>query len=312
MKNQLHSIVVPVYQSRDILKVLVDRVSKVMNDAGLTFEMVLVDDGSQDGSFEKIKQLVALHKFIRGFKLSRNFGQQQTLIMGLRESRGDFVAIIDDDLQDPPEMLPKFFEILYEGADVAYGIRKGRKEGIIKKILYAAFYKTLSLLTNVEIPRHAGDFCAMRRRVVDIMLQFQEANPFLRGIRAWIGFKQVGVEYERAVRNKGKSGYTLRKYFNFAITGLVMFSYFPLRITTFLGILATAIAVLYVIVIILIWLFIIPFKVPGYLSLVVIITFLGGVQLISIGVIGEYIARLSDNVRKWPVAIVAEKTSEDE
>lgn len=308
MKNQLHSIVVPVYQSRDVLDVLVERVSQVMTSAGINFEMVLVDDGSKDGSFEKIKELAFRHKFIRGFKLSRNFGQQPALVMGLRQSRGEFVAIIDDDLQDPPEILPKFFQALYNGADVIYGMRRGRKENFMKKILYAGFYKILSFLANIKIPLHSGDFCAMKRRVVDAMLQFQEANPFLRGIRAWVGFEQVGVEYERSARHKGESGYTLRKYLNLAITGMLMFSYIPLRIATYLGIFAAVISSLYAIGIITYWL-IRPFNVPGYLSLVVIITFLGGVQLISIGIIGEYIARLNDNVRRWPIAIIAEATS---
>lgn len=308
MKNQLHSIVVPVYQSRDILEVLVARVSKVMDNAGLTFEMVLVDDGSKDGSFEKIKQLSTLHKFIRGFKLSRNFGHQSALSIGLSKSRGELVAIIDDDLQDPPEILPKFFQELYEGVDVVYGIRRRRKENIVKRILYVGFYRLLKFLSNIDIPVDAGDFCVMKRCVVDAMLQLKEANPFLRGIRSWVGFKQIGIEYERSARHHGESGYTLQKYFSLAITGMLMFSYIPLRIATYLGIFAAAASLLYAVVIITYWL-IIPFNVPGYLSLVVIITFLGGVQLTSIGIIGEYVARINDNVRSWPVAIVSEATT---
>lgn len=308
MKNQLHSIVVPVYQSRDILEVLVDRVSKVMNDAGIAFEMVLVDDGSQDGSFEKIKQLTAHYKVIRGFGLSRNFGHQAALCIGLSKSRGEFIAIIDDDLQDPPEILPKFFQALYEGVDVVYGVRRRRKEGVVKKILYAGFYRLLRILSNINIPVDAGDFCVMKRCVVDAMLQLRESNPFLRGIRSWVGFKQIGIEYERCARHQGESRYTMRKYFSLAITGMLMFSYIPLRIATYLGIFATAASSLYTVVIIIYWL-IFPFNVPGYLSLVVIIAFLGGVQLTSIGIIGEYLARVNDNVRSWPVAIIAEATS---
>lgn len=308
MKNQLYSIVVPVYQSCDILEDLVKRVSGVMESADLLFEMVLVDDGSQDGSFEKIKKLAVLHKFIRGFKLSRNFGHQAALSMGLSKSRGEFVAIIDDDLQDPPGILPRFFQALDEGADVAYGIRRRRKEGILKKAMYVSFYRILRFLSHIDIPLDAGDCCVMKRCVVDALLQLPEANPFLRGIRAWVGFKQVGIEYERSARLKGESGYSFRKYFDLALTGLIMFSYIPLRIATYLGIFAAFISALYAVGIITYWIFK-PFNVPGYLSLVVILTFLGGVQLISIGIIGEYIARLNDNVRKWPVAIVAETTS---
>jgi dolichol-phosphate mannosyltransferase len=307
VKNKLHSIVVPVYNSRDILDTLIIRVSKVMKDAGINFEMVLVDDGSKDGSFGKIKELAGSYKFIRGFKLSRNFGHQAALVIGLNKSQGEFIAIIDDDLQDPPEVLPEFFQALYDGVDVVYGVRKKRKEGIIKRILYSGFYRLLSLLSHIDIPRDAGDFCVMKRCVVDAMLQLREANPFLRGTRSWVGFKQIGMEYERSHRHKGESGYTLSKYFNLAITGILMFSDIPLRIATFLGIFATTVSLLYTIAIISYWMFH-PFNVPGYLSLVVIITFLGGVQLVSIGIIGEYVARINDNARSWPIAIVEEST----
>lgn len=307
MNAQLHSIIIPVYNSRAMLKALIERVSTVMAENHIRFEMVLVDDGSQDGSFDEIKRLASNHNFIRGFKLSRNFGHQAALIIGLNESCGDFVAIMDDDLQDPPECLPKLFNALYNGADIAYGVRKKRKEGVIKRILYSVFYRILKFLSRIDIPADAGDFCAMKRYVVDVLLQLKEANPFLRGIRAWVGFNQVGIEYERAARYNGKSGYSLRGYVNLAITGLIMFSYVPLRIATYLGIFAATISSLYTVVIITYWIFI-PFDVPGYLSLVTIITFIGGVQLISIGIIGEYIARLNDNVRRWPVAIVTERT----
>ncbi len=308
MKSQLHSIVVPVYQSRNLLEALVERVSNVMKEAQTCFELVLVDDGSQDNSFKEIQKLAEVHPFIRGFKLSRNFGHQAALIIGLRESLGEFVAIIDDDLQDPPEVLPEFFQALYDGADVVYGVRKARKEGIVKKILYAVFYRILSFISHINIPVDAGDFCCMKRCVVDVLLELRDANPFLRGARAWLGFNQIGIKYERAARHKGESSYSLKKYISLAVTGLVMFSYIPLRISMYLGIFTATISFLYTFGIITYWLFK-PFHVPGYLSLVFIITFLGGVQLICIGVIGEYIARLNDNVRKWPIAIIADKTS---
>lgn len=310
MKTQLHSIVIPVYQSRDILKTLVERVSEVMKGSGICFEMVLVDDGSRDNSFEEIKRLAEIYPFVRGFRLSRNFGHQAALIIGLRESRGDFIVIIDDDLQDPPEVLPEFFQRLYDGADVVYGIRKKRKEGIIKKILYSSFYRVLSSLSSINIPLDAGDFCAMKRCVVNALSQMKESNPFLRGIRSWVGFRQIGIPYERSARMQGESGYTFKKYMSLAITGLLMFSYIPLRISMYIGLFAALSSFIYAIAIITYWL-LKPFEVPGYLSLVVIVTFLGGVQLISVGIIGEYIARLNDNVRNWPVAIVSETTSKE-
>ena len=307
MEKQLYSIVIPVYKSKEILAATLERILKVMEEANRQFEIVFVDDGSQDGSFEEVKRLASIHKFVRGFRLSRNFGHQAALMIGLQKSCGDFVAIMDDDLQDPPEILSKFFQALNDGADVVYGVRRKRKERILKKVIFSIFYKILKILSYIDIPRDAGDFCAMKRFVLDTLLQLREANPFLRGIRAWVGFKQVGIEYERAERQHGKSGYTFRKYISIAITGLIMFSYIPLRIATYLGIFTAFISFLYAVVITTYWIFV-PFDVPGYLSLIVVITFMGGVQLISIGVIGEYIARLNDNTRRWPIAIVAETT----
>ncbi len=312
MKTQLHSIIIPVYQSMSTLETLVKRIAEAMNNSQINFELILVDDGSQDNSFKEIKRLASIYPFIRGFKLSRNFGHQKAVTIGLRESKGKFVAIIDDDLQDPPEFLPRFFQTLYDGADVVYGIRRKRKESIFKRVLYAAFYRVLSLLSNIYIPMDAGDFCVMKQCVVDAMLQLQDANPFLRGIRSWVGFKQVGIEYKRDERLQGKSGYTFRKYINFAITGILMFSYIPLRLATYFGFLVALSAFFYSVFLVIYWWLYDSFDVPGFLTLIVIITFLGGVQLISIGIIGEYIARLNDNTRKWPIAIVAETTTREQ
>jgi len=310
MKTNLHTIVVPVYNSRDTLDTLVERVSRIMVDAEIIFELVLVDDGSDDGSFEEIRRLSKSFPFVRGIRLSRNFGHQAALVIGLEKSRGDFIAIIDDDLQDPPEILPEFFRRLYLDVDVVYGIRRKRKENSIKKFLYAAFYRILRTLSKVNIPMDAGDFCVMKRSVVEAMLEFQEVNPFLRGIRSWVGFKQVGVEYERNPRLHGESTYTIKKYFALAMTGILSFSYIPLRLATLCGTVTALIGFAFAIYITCLWL-IEPFEVPGYASLIVVITFLGGVQLITIGILGEYLARLSDNVRNRSVAVVAEKTFED-
>jgi glycosyltransferase involved in cell wall biosynthesis len=309
-KQRLHTVLVPVYNSRETLSLLADRVAKAMDGAQIRFELLLIDDGSRDGSFEEIRRLSRIHPFIRGIRLSRNFGHQAALVIGMQESRGDFLAIIDDDLQDPPEILPDFFSRLYEEADVVYGIRRKRKEGLVKRTLYATFYRILQRLSRVEIPLDAGDFCVMKRRIVDVMLRFQEANPFLRGIRAWVGFRQVGIEYQRAAQLHKSSRYTWRKYFRFAFAGILSFSYIPLHFATYMGIIAALTGFAFAVYVVLAKL-IHPFEVSGYASLVVVITFLGGVQLISIGIIGEYLSRLNDNNRRWPVAVVAETTGEE-
>jgi len=306
--NQLHTIVVPVYNSINTLKTLVHSIKSTMTTANLPFELILVDDGSTDGSFDEIKRLSKVHSFIIGIRLSRNFGQQAATFIGLESSKGEYIAIIDDDLQDPPELLPDFFQRLYQEADVVYGIRRKRKENFVVKFLYKAFYYILRKLSKVAIPVNAGDFCVMKRRVVDNMLRFQEANPFLRGIRAWIGFKQIGIEYQRRARKQGKSGYTLKKYFNFALSGILSFSYIPLRISLYLGIISAFLCFGFGIHVFYLWA-LRPFDVPGYASLILIITFMGGIQMITIGIIGEYLARLNENVRKWPIAVIAETTS---
>lgn len=309
MKIQLHSIIVPVYQSRASLETLVKRISSVMNGAGITFELILVDDGSRDDSFSEIKRLSSIHPFIRGFRLSRNFGHQAAVTVSLQQCLGEIVAVIDDDLQDPPEILPRFFEELRKGMDVVYGVRKKRKENLLKRAVFSAFYRIINAVSNIYIPEDAGDFCAMRRCVVNAMLQMPDANPFLRGTRAWAGFRQIGVEYERDARHLGESGYTLAKYFRLALTGIFMFSHIPLRLATIFGVITSLFSFVLAFYVIISWL-IKPFDVPGYLSTMMAITLLGGVQLIAIGIIGHYLGYLIDNNRRWPVAFIAETTEE--
>ncbi len=306
--KQLHSIVVPVYESRLSLETLVGKISETMNGMGVPFELILVDDGSEDGSYEVIKQLSERNQFLRGVRLSRNFGHQAALTVGLRESRGEFVAIIDDDMQDPPELLPQFFNCLYAGADVAYGIRRKRKESIIKRFLYYCFYRVLNHLSHINIPYDSGDFCAMRRNVVLCMLQMRDSSPFLRGIRSWVGFRQIGVAYERSARLIGESGYSFRKYIKLAVTGIVMFSSIPLYLATFLGLIVSSIGFLYAFFLLFYWLFM-TIDVPGYLSTILIVTILGGLQILTIGIVGLYVGRTFDNSRNWPVAFVAERTN---
>jgi dolichol-phosphate mannosyltransferase len=309
MKESLYSIIVPVYQSKTSLETLVSRVSKVMNDAKIQFELILVDDGSQDESFIEITRLSSIHQFIRGIRLSRNFGHQAAVTVGLQKCIGGIIAIIDDDLQDPPEILPHFFERLHRGADVVYGVRRKRKENFIKRALFSIFYRMINTISNIYIPEDSGDFCAMRRCVVNAMLQMPDANPFLRGTRAWAGFRQVGFEYERDARFQGESGYTMSKYFKLALTGLLMFSHIPLRLATIIGVITSVCSFILAGYVIISWL-IKPFEVPGYFSTFMVVSLLGGVQLISIGIIGHYLGYLIDNNRRWPIAFIAESTDD--
>jgi len=244
---------------------------------------------------------------VKLINFSRNFGHQAAICAGLERAKGDVIAIIDDDLQDPPELIPKFIDRLLEGNDVVYGVRRKRKEKVWKRISFYFFYRLLKLMSGNDIPYDSGDFCVMNRRTVEVIKGFKEGNKFLRGIRSWIGFRQVGIEYEREPRLEGRSQYTLRKYFRFAFNAIFSFSYLPLRISTILGLSAAGISILYGI-------FILYKKlaghiedVPGFAALFVAISFLGGIILICLGVIGEYIARLYDELKGRPQFIIKEE-----
>ena len=196
--SMLISIVVPVYNSSNFLHKLLDAVDLQKNESNWNLELILVDDGSKDESFREIEKLSKDYDFIKGIKLARNFGHQAAVRTGLSFCKGDYVAIIDDDLQDPPNLLPMFFEYLDKGYDVAFGVRRKRKENLLKKISYKVFYQILRRMSSIEIPLDTGDFCVMKKIVVENMLSLPEKNPFLRGMRAWVGFNQIGIEIGRA------------------------------------------------------------------------------------------------------------------
>lgn len=287
------------------MNLLLNDIDEEKNKNGWNLELILIDDGSEDNSYAKIVELSKTFNYIKGIKLSRNFGHQIAVKTGLTYCTGDYVAIIDDDLQDPPSLLPSFFKYLDEGYDVAYGVRKKRKESFIKKLCYSFFYRCLNKLSKTKIQIDSGDFCVMKKQVVDNMLQLHEKNPFLRGIRAWVGFKQIGVEYERVARIQGNSGYTLKKLFKIALDGLFSFSNVPIRIITILGLLGLFFAFSYS-SITLYHHYINNIDVQGYTSLVIIISFFSSLIIICLGVIGEYIVRIYDEVRNRPFTIIEE------
>lgn len=299
------SIVVPVYNSSEFLQDLIKAIDieRIKNNWNL--ELLLIDDGSKDKSYEKIIELSLRYSYIKGLRLSRNFGHQVAVKTGLSFSTGDYIAVIDDDLQDPPSLLPYFFTFLDEGNDVAYGIRKKRKESSLKKISYSIFYRLLKVLSDTDIQLDSGDFCVMKKNVVDNMLKLQEKNPFLRGIRAWVGFKQVGVEYERNARFRGESGYTLKKLFKIALDGIFSFSSVPIRLITFLGSIGLSSAIIYSSFIFFNNI-VNNITVKGFTSLTILISFFSSLILICLGIIGEYIVRIYDEVRNRPYSVIAE------
>ncbi len=300
-----YSVILPVYNEEANVSALYDRVTTVLNKLNSHFEVVFVNDGSRDRTQEL---LVALHKKDKKVKVitfSRNFGHQTAVSAGLRYATGEQIAILDADLQDPPEVLPDFFNKLDEGYDTVYAIRTNRKESRYKRFVYSAFYKLLRAVANIDIPLDSGDFCVMNRRMAEAINTLPERNRFVRGLRSWVGFKQTGMAYERAARASGTSKYTMSKLFKLAFDGIFSFSYVPLQLITWLGFVGIILAILGSI-----WAvyqrFFTPHynSVPGFATTIILIMFLGGVQLFSLGVVGEYMRRMYDEIKARPQYII--------
>jgi dolichol-phosphate mannosyltransferase len=277
---------------------------KVTNNWEL--ELILIDDGSKDESFEIIKFLSIQYSFIKGIKLARNFGHQIAVRTGLEIAKGEYIAIIDDDLQDPPYLIQNFINKMKEGYDVAYGVRKKRKENFLKKTAYHLFYRFLNQIANIKIPLDTGDFCVMRKQVVHEMLRFDEKNVYLRGIRAWVGFNQIGIEYDRNAREIGESGYSLKKLLKIAKDGIFSFSNVPLKLITLAGQIGLLAAITYTSYVIYLNL---ANNIPvrGFSTITILISFFSSLILICLGIIGEYIIRIFDEVRNRPHSIIASK-----
>lgn len=297
------SLVIPVYNEQENLPLLYQRLCITLESIITSFEILFINDGSQDDSLAILRELSANDGRVSVIDLSRNFGHQVAISAGLDYAGGQGVVIMDADLQDPPEVLPQFIEKWHEGYDVVYAIRAKRKESWLKRDLYMMFYRLLQRIANIEIPLDAGDFCIMDRRVVDELNGMPERNRFVRGLRSWIGLRQTGLAYERQARNAGKPKYTFSRLVYLALDGLVSFSFLPLRLITMLGFgvsaLSIILAIFYAIKKLTVGL-----NPPGFATSIVAILFLAGVQLITIGVIGEYVGRIFEEVKRRPLYIV--------
>ena len=307
MSPRLISIIIPVYNSKMIMPKLLEVIDTVRREQNWELELVMVDDGSRDQSFEAMKELSLKYPYLRGIRLSRNFGHQAALRTGLTLCQGDYIAIIDDDLQDPPSILPRFFQYLDDGFDVAYGVRQNRKESFVKILAYQYFYKILQLVSEIDIPLNTGDFCVMKKHVVQQMLKLNERNLYLRGIRAWVGFKQIGIEYEREKREFGETGYSFTKLFRLAFDGIFAFSNLPARAVTLTGGTGILVTIFYTIYIVGKFLtFGIPQ--PGFITLVIMVMFFGSLNLTALGIIGEFTVRIYSESKNRPYAVIAETT----
>lgn len=298
------SIIVPLYNEEEVFPALIERLDKLTKNSELSFEILLVDDGSKDNTPRLMEELALADNKYKCIFLSRNHGHQLALTAGLENvSASEAVFIIDADLQDPPELLHEFYEKYKEGYDVVYSVRKKRKEGLLKKAGYFTFYRLMRLISYYDIPLDSGDFSLISRRVVDIINQMPEQDRFIRGIRSWIGFKQVGVEYERQARASGEPKYRFKQLASLAFTGIFNFSYIPIRIVTFLGICVVSITLLFLGYTLFQKIFF--GNVPeGFTSLYIAIVLFSGVQLIALGILGEYIIRIFYQVKNRPLYII--------
>lgn len=302
----MYSIVIPIYNEQETIPELYRRLKAVIDTLDAPAEVILVDDGSSDGSFDMLKELHRQDPRVKALRFSRNFGHQTAISAGIDNAQGDAVILMDGDLQDPPEVLPLFIAKWKEKFDVVYAIRKNRKENIFKRAAYATFYRLLRKLSYLDIPLDSGDFCLMDKRVAETVRTLRERSRFVRGLRTWAGFRQTGLEYERDYRFAGEPKYTFSKLLKLAYDGLFSFSTVPLRLAVYTGFFFAALAFFGGVLIIYRKLMH-GIDVVGWASTIVVIIFLGGIILATLGIIGEYISRIYDEVKNRPLYVVQDK-----
>jgi glycosyltransferase involved in cell wall biosynthesis len=301
-----YSIVAPIYNEIDNLPLLYQRIKEVMDSSEKPWELLLVDDGSTDGSTEKIRELARDDKRVRPIIFARNFGHQVAITAGWDYARGEAVIIIDADLQDPPEVMLDLAKKWQEGYEVVYAVRAEREgESWFKRFTASFFYRLIARITDVKIPVDTGDFRLMDRKVVDVLKTMRERHRFPRGMSAWVGFKQIGVKYNRAARYAGETKYPFRKMLRLALNAITSFSYLPLQVATFFGFISAGIAIIGIPIVIALRISGAP-QLTGQATTLIAVLFLGGVQLISLGILGEYVGRLYDEAKGRPLYIVRE------
>ena len=302
----LYSIVIPVYNEAEVLPALYNRLTRVMEGLVEPYEIIFINDGSRDDSTMLLRDFQDRDARVKFLNFSRNFGHQIAITAGLDYSSGQAAVVMDADLQDPPEVIPRLIEQWRKGYDIVFAVRAKRQgEGFFKRATAALFYRLFRRMAATEIPLDAGDFRLMSRRAVEALQSIRERNRFIRGLAGWIGFRQTAVTYVRDVRQAGETKYPLKKMLRFALNGLLSFSVVPLQLASYLGFLISSIGFFYIVYAIGLKLFT-DRVVLGWTSVMVAVLFLGGVQLISLGIIGEYIGRIYDEVKQRPLYVVDE------
>jgi len=300
------SVVAPVFNEAELLSAFCGEMKRVLEEIGESWELILVDDGSRDGSLEIMRAQHALDARVKSLSFSKNFGGQLAITAGLDYARGDAVVIIDADLQDPPEVVKQLYARWREGYQVVYAQRANRAgETWFKKLTAAAYYRVIRTIANVDIPLDTGEFRLLDRKAADALRSVREQHRYLRGLAAWIGYKTIGVPYQRAARAAGETKYPLRKMIRLAVDGITNFSYLPLQLASYLGFVIALISLVAIVATIFIRLFM-GHELTGQATTLVSVLFLGGIQLICLGVIGEYLGRIYDEVKRRPLYLVGE------
>jgi dolichol-phosphate mannosyltransferase len=311
----LLSLVVPCFNEEDVIRLTHHRLIDVLGNAGCCLQIVFVDDGSDDRTPDIAVEIAKSDPRVKTVLLSRNFGHQAAVSAGLAEADGDAVVVMDADLQDPPEAVIHMIEKWLQGADIVYGIRTQRKESLLKRAGYNLFYRAYQRLANIDVPVDAGDFSLMDRKVLDIINALPEKNRFFRGLRAWSGFCQVGVAYERQPRAAGSTKYPLTKLIGLAKDGIFNFSTMPLTAVFYLGTLMSVLSLVALLLILVLRIFDIPIfgmrasDVQGFSSTILTILLIGGIQLVSTGVLGEYIGRIYHEIKGRPTYVIRDKVA---
>tara|TARA_R110000823_G_scaffold210224_13_gene340545 strand:+ start:1687 stop:2637 length:951 start_codon:yes stop_codon:yes gene_type:complete len=304
MTERSLSLVLPVYNESAVLPLLFNRLASLQREIPGLNEIIFVDDGSTDNSFALLLDAAETNPGWRVLRLSRNFGQQVAMLAGMQHTHGDAVVLLDSDLQDPPELVNDMITLWQQGWDVVYGVRRLRHgEGWVKRISSKLFYRMLSTFSDIDIPVDAGDFRLMDRKVVRVINQLGEQRPYVRGLVSWAGFRQTQLLFDRPERPRGKTNYRLPQMLRLSVDAVVGFSSAPLRLITRLGMLVVSMALIYAAVVLGLWLN--DINVPGWTSMMLVILFLGAVQLISLGVIGEYLANLTQESKGRPRYVIA-------